>query len=182
MTVETAEDIRPIREEITNDLEAEPLEQPKRRRGRPPLSEEEKARRAAERGKTYIPRRQSLASLENRIGAMIVAINIPLRFLLPQDALDPIEIKALAKSIDEECKNNTTFRKYVETALKVQGSTSLVAVIGIIAGRRVVRHSEQLNIEIPSALGGKDGADAMLGAALEMITSGQPLMQTVSTG
>jgi hypothetical protein len=182
LVTKVVDEIQPVREDY-QELEAEPLtvaETPKRR-GRPPLSDEEKERRRLEREATGTYTRRttkSLASLENRIGAFLFTINVPLQFLVKQDALDPIEVNALAKAINEECTHNATFRKYVETALKVQGTTSLVAVIGIIAGRRVVRHSEQLNITIPDELGGKNGVDAMLGATLQMISTGQPLIQT----
>jgi hypothetical protein len=105
-------------------------------------------------------------SLEKEIGGLLVMINLPLQMVpaLQRDALDTVEITALAKGLDAECQVNPRFRKYVEQLLKVQGGTSLIAVVAMIAARRAVRHDIIPNI--PEEIGGKDGVDLMIGQAI----------------
>lgn len=165
------EDIAPAREEFI----AEPPEPDKpqelnadgsvkRKRGRPPGSKNKSGGSSPSRA----------GSLETQIGALLWTVNIPLQLIpqLQRDALDQIEITALAKAIDAECKKSATFRKYVESALKVQGATSLVSVIALIAARRVVRHEI---IDIPAEMGGAAGVDLTLGALISTV-SGQGII------
>jgi hypothetical protein len=88
---------------------------------------------------------------------------------LQRDALDNAEVNALAKSIDQQCQSSPRFRKYIESMLVVGTSTSLFAVVGIIAGRRLVRHNL---IPVPDELGGAANIDAALGAALSVMSGG----------
>lgn len=104
-------------------------------------------------------------SLEKEIGGLIVMVNLPLQMVpaLQRDALDHMEIQALSKAIDKQCQISPTFRKYVEQAISVQGGTSLVAIVAMIAARRVVRHDF---VPIPEEIGGKDGVDLLIGQAI----------------
>lgn len=166
------EDIAPARDEFvaekpepeTTQPELNPDGSVKRKRGRPPGSKNKSAGTIGTRG----------GSLETQIGALLWTVNIPLQLIpqLQRDALDQIEITALAKAIDAECKKSATFRKYVESALKVQGATSLVSVIALIAARRVVRHEI---IDIPAEMGGSAGVDLTLGALISTV-SGQGII------
>jgi hypothetical protein len=156
-----AEDISPVREEFraeTFSSAPDSLVAPKRR-GRPPGS----------KNKTTTSR--ASANIETQIGALLVTINMPLSLIpaLQKDALDPVEIQALAKGIKAQCDASPTFKKYVEQALKVTGATSLLAVVAIIASRRAVRHGV---VPIPEEMGGPAMVDALLGAALSTM-SGQ---------
>jgi hypothetical protein len=82
---------------------------------------------------------------------------------LPVDALDSVEIDALAISIDDQCKRSPRFRQYVLQALKVQSATSLIAVVGMIGARRAARHGM-----IPAPMAAQ--VDAGVGVALAMMT------------
>lgn len=112
----------------------------------------------------------SRGSLEQQIGGFILTINMPLSMFLPKDALDFVEIQALAKAIDQECQRNARFRKMVEQALAVQGGTSLLLVVAAIAGRRVVRHDL---ISIPDPIG-NEGADVALGTVIGVVAGIKP--------
>lgn len=122
-------------------------------------------------GKTGSRPRTRGGSLETQIGAMILTINAPFMLFASSDALDRVEIEALAHAIDQECQRSARFRKYVEQALQVQGGTSLVLVLGAIVGRRVVRHNL---IEVPEPIG-NDRADAALGGIIAMTVPGNGL-------
>lgn len=150
---------------------------PAKRRGRQPGSKNLGTTR----------RGRGSGSLKTQIGAMLVTFNMPLR-MLPMTqiyALDTSEIEALATAIDTECQNNAQFRKYVVSALNVQGVSSLIGVVAVIAGRRVIRAGVVPN-EILDPIGGKEGADAALGLFLPMMTAApmpQPIVveQTVES-
>lgn len=141
--------------------------QPVKRRGRPPGS-----KNRTYGGQPVGSRGRGKESLKTQIGAMLVTFNMPLRMLpiTSKDALDPTEIEALATAIDTECQNNPTFRKYVVKALQVQGTSSLIGVVAVIAGRRVVRHGI-IPDDVLAPVGGKEGADAMIGLMLPMMTA-----------
>jgi hypothetical protein len=136
---------------------------PAKKRGRQPGSTNSTT-------KQYAPRRTS-GSIENQIGAFLFTINAPLQLFLSNDALDAVEIQALAHALDQECSRNARFKKYVEQALAVQGGTSLVLVIASIVGRRVVRHRL---VEVPEPIG-NEGLDAMLGGIISMTTGKGPI-------
>lgn len=133
---------------------------PAKRRGRKP---------GFSPGKSSAPRRSGAASLESQIGAFLWTVNAPLQLIPPlqRDALDATEIQALAHAIDEECKRSPRFRKYVVQALSIQGGTSLFLVVGAIIGRRAIRHDI---VPVPEEIGGKAGADALLGGVIAMST------------
>lgn len=105
---------------------------PKRGRGRP--------RGSATRADA--PSKASRASLETRIGGMLLVCNSIVYFIpgAQKDALDPTEIAALAKAIDAECKQNARFRRYVEAALSAGSGGQLFGVLAIIGMRRASRH------------------------------------------
>jgi hypothetical protein len=126
-----------------------------------------RGRQVGWRAGTSTSRVNRKGSLEKEIGGLLVMVNMPLQMVpaLQRDALDHVEITALAKAIDQQCQTSPQFRKYVEQLLKVQGGTSLVAVVALIAGRRVIRH-DILPIEIPEEIGGAAGVDLMLGQAI----------------
>lgn len=131
---------------------------PAKKRGRKPGSSSGTSTRG-----DYAPRRGSV-NLETQIGAFLFTINTPFQLFLPKDALDAVEVQALAAAINQECQRNARFRKYVEQALRVQGGTSLLLVVAAIAGRRVARHNL---IDIPEPIG-NEGFDAMLGGVISM--------------
>lgn len=142
---------------------AVPLAEPaKRGRGRP--------RKDGTTGDTA-PRSPGAGSrsrtLEKDIGALLVTLNLPLTMFLPVDALDEVEIPALAVAIDEQCKRSPVFRGYVLRVLKVQSATSLFAVVAMIGARRAARHGI-----IPEAMN-PAGIDAGMGAALAMMSGGK---------
>ena len=171
MAVDIA-DLAPQREEFV----AEPPEQSKpqefnpdgtikRRRGRPAGS---KNKSSYGSGGSSPSRGRSL---ETQIGGMLFIVNTPLQLIpvLQRDALDSVEITALARAIDQECQKSPKFRKYVESALKVQGATSLISIVGLIVARRVVRHEI---VPIPAEMGGAAGVDLTLGSLISTF-SGQ---------
>lgn len=110
--------------------------------------------------------RASKGSLETQIGAFLLTVNAPFMMFASTDALDVVEIQALAHAINEECNRSARFRKMVEQALSVQGGTSLVLIVAAIAGRRVVRHNL---VTVPEPVG-NDKADALLGQIISMST------------
>lgn len=163
-------DLAPQREEFVAEApeQDKPTLNPdgtiKRRRGRPPGSKNKSSYGSG--GGASRAR-----SLEGQIGGMLFIVNTPLQLIpaLQRDALDTVEITALAKAIDQECQKSPRFRKYVESALKVQGATSLISIISLIAARRVVRHEI---IPIPDEMGGSAGVDLTLGSLISTF-SGQ---------
>ncbi len=78
-------------------------------------------------------------TLEAEIGGMITMWNTPISMVLPKYALEPTEIIALAKALDQQCQTSPKFRKYMEKALQGIGGVSLIGVLAVIVGRRVVR-------------------------------------------
>lgn len=56
------------------------------------------------------------------------------------DELDGAEIAALASAIDAQCKRSPRFRKVVEGFLGAGSGGTLIAVVGLIAVRRMARH------------------------------------------
>lgn len=154
------DDFAPVSEPRLPELNADGT--PKKRRGRPPGS----------KNRSTTARAGGKDSLKTQIGAMLVTFNMPLRMLPVTSiyALDPNEIEALATAIDTECQNNAQFRKYVVKALQVQGVSSLLGVVSVIAARRVVR-AGLIPDEALAPVGGKEGADAALGVVLPMMTA-----------
>lgn len=116
------------------------------------------------------------SSLRDQIGGLLFTVNMPLSMFLPRDALDTVEILALAKAIDDECQRNARFKKFVEQALAVQGGTSLILVVAAIAGRRVVRHNI---IEMPEPIS-NEGIDVALGAFIGITAGQQPNVDLAS--
>lgn len=112
------------------------------------------------------PRGPRTASLEKQIGGAIFFANMFVSIVSTKDALDPVEIEALAKAIDDECQRNARFKKYVESALAVQGGTNLALVVVMIIGRRAIRHNL---VPIPQPIG-NEGADAAIGQLLSIST------------
>jgi hypothetical protein len=60
---------------------------------------------------------------------------------LRADALDPVEITALAKAIDLQCRTSPRFRKYVEAVLSSGSGAGLIGVVLMISARRAARHN-----------------------------------------
>jgi hypothetical protein len=100
-----------------------------KRRGRPPGSKN-----------TGGGRRKR--SLKTEIGGTLTLLNMGVQLSpLSRDALDAIEINALAEGLDEEARKSPQFRKYLEYAIGVTGAGgNLYAVLAIIATRRAARH------------------------------------------
>lgn len=80
-------------------------------------------------------------SLQKEIEGLLAVLNAVIRPLAPRDALDSVEVAALAKSLDEQAKRSPRFRRGLEALLATTGGTSLGVVIGIIIGRRAARHN-----------------------------------------
>lgn len=117
--------------------ETHPAE-PKRRRGRPPRDPNSpptvRKPRATTRGR----------SLKDEIGGTLFLLNMAFAFMPDPwrgDALDDLEIMALAEALDDAAKANPVMHKYLSTVLVSGGSmANLVIVAGLIAGRRLARH------------------------------------------
>ena len=111
-------------------------------------------------------------SLETQIGSLLVMMNLfvmatPFR----SDALDTYEIAALAKSIDQQCKQSPRFRKYVEAALGVGSGGALAGMVLMIGARRVSRHGM-----VPAEI------DALLGSMIQTTVTRQGTEAPVGTG
>jgi len=132
--------------------EAKPDSVPKRR-GRPPRDPSAPA--PQRRGRK--PR-----SLESQIGSSLVMVNLPLMMFAAGDALDTVEIEALAKAIDAQCQTSPRFRKYVQTALDASSGGQLITVGGIIVARRLARHEILLPKEADEQLGRVLGSAATM--------------------
>lgn len=100
------------------------------------------------------PSRPSTRSLKSEISAAIMQVNLVLMIFPPTraDALDMVEIDALADALDEQAKKSARFRKALEGALLASSGGSLVGVIAIILGRRAARHGI-MPIEVDQQLG-----------------------------
>lgn len=126
--------------------------EPVKRRGRPPGSKNSTTTgTTAKRGR---PRK----SLEEKIGGMLTMVNLVFAFApaeLQGDALDMMEISALAKALDAAAKENPTLYKYLDAALGGSGSAMLnLAVVGVaIGGRRMARHDMVVGREWDERLG-----------------------------
>jgi hypothetical protein len=98
---------------------------PQRRRGRPP-------------GSKNRPR----GSLKTEIGGTLTMLNMAVQLSpFASDALDVIEIEALANALDEQAKQSPTFYRYISYVVKtVSGGGSLVGVCAMIGARRAARH------------------------------------------
>lgn len=109
----------PIREQA-------PRRKPGRPKGSPPMG----------------GRRSTTRSLEPQIAATLMAFNFALYLVPPvsADRLDEMEIMALARAIDAQCKQQPRFRKMVEGALAVTSGGQLLGVVAIIGARRASRH------------------------------------------
>lgn len=122
------------------------------RRGRPPGSGTGRRGRPARK-----------RSLEAEIGGYLSLLNMAFAFMpepLSGDALDDMEIQALAKALNDYAQQNATVYKYLSTVLVQGGSIGNLAMVAIlIVGRRLSRHG------LVSA-----DVDARLGAMLGMLT------------
>lgn len=128
----------PIQGPPAQDFQA-PQPPPKRGPGRP------KGSKTKNRPATgAAPKRGGSASYQSRrkkIGGTLTMFNMALQMTpLSSDRLDPLEIDALAKSLDEEARKSPTFRKYLDAALGVTGAGGLWSILGLIAIRRGARH------------------------------------------
>lgn len=103
--------------------------QPRRRRGRPPGS----------KTGSGAPSRRSL---EPQIAATLMAMNLAVMVIPPvsRDALDEVEITALARALDAQAKQSPRFRRMLEGALAVTSGGQLLGVCMIIGARRAARH------------------------------------------
>lgn len=101
-----------------------------KRRGRPPRD-------------PNAPRRpRSSRSLKPQIAATLTMLNVLPATFPPtrNDALDTIEIDALATALDEQAKTSPQLRKMLEGFLSVTSGGQLIGVVAIIAARRAARH------------------------------------------
>lgn len=119
--------------------ETHPVEEPKKRRGRPPKDPNAPPRPRATRTTTRRGR-----SLADEIGGTLYLMNLAFAFMPDPwrgDMLDDVEIKALAESLDEAARSNPTMHRYLSAVLVSGGSmANLVMVAALIGGRRLARH------------------------------------------
>lgn len=124
-----------------------------KRRGRPPGSKNKTSR----------------ASLKTEIGGTLTLFNMALAMTpYRADALDSIEIEALADALNEQAKQSPTFYRYISWVVKTtSGSGSLFGVVAIIGARRMARHGF-----LPEQF------DAQLGGLLALSTGKMPAPQS----
>jgi hypothetical protein len=143
-------------EDSVSDLLQDPIPKPvKRPVGRP-------------RKETTTPPKPSTikVSLEVQIAALLTSLNfIVLLTPFRDDALDPAEITALAKAVDQQAKASPQFKSYVEFALKAGNSGQIVGVLVMISVRRAARHG-YINKEF----------DGMVGAMFAVENASVPTM------
>lgn len=123
------------------------------------------------------PPQRPRASLETQIGSMLTAINLVL-LSVPQtrnDAMDPYEITALAKAIDQQAKQSPRFRKYLEAMLAAGSGAGLAGVVVMIGARRLARHGV-LQAEIDPLIG-----SLFEGSVKAMPSTGAPTRDTPIT-
>lgn len=124
-----------------DEVAGPPEQPPKRGPGRPKGS---KTRNRSEPKATGAKPRRGRPPGQSRkakIGGVLTMFNMALQVTpLRSDALDALEIDALAKSLDEEAKKNPTFARYLDAALAVGGAGGLWSVLALIAMRRGARH------------------------------------------
>lgn len=89
---------------------------------------------------TKPPSGVSQKSLATEIAAVLIQANLILTPVLRGDAMDDVEIMALAKAMDEQAKKSPRFRKALMKALEATGGAGLLTVVGMILGRRASRH------------------------------------------
>lgn len=147
----------------------EPVEPPKKRRGRPPKLDADgnrvnppkgatarprtagkpRTRRAAPRGpRSLAPEIAGLLTLVNTVLIMSPLGTRPLEAMtdpnvIPErvgDELDDAEIAALAAAIDMQARRSPRFRKMIEGMLTAGAGGQLIGVLGIVAARRAARH------------------------------------------
>lgn len=120
-------------------------------------------------GRTTSPNAPSRRSLEPQIAATLMTFNLALMVIPPlrNDALDEMEITALAKALDAQAKESPRFRKMLESALAVTSGGQLIGVCAIIGARRAARHGI-----IPPEADGQFGA--LLAASLNQKAPEQP--------
>lgn len=84
----------------------------------------------------------SSRSLKVEISAMLMTINIVIMMIPPlrNDAMDMVEMEALADALDEQARKSVRFRKALEGALAAQSGGTLIGVLAIIGARRAARH------------------------------------------
>lgn len=82
-------------------------------------------------------------SLKAEISGLLMTLNLALMLVPPlrSDALDEVEIEAMAQALDEECKRSLRFRRMMEAALSAGSGGTLIGVMAIIGARRAVRHN-----------------------------------------
>lgn len=84
--------------------------------------------------------RQSTASIQNDIAALLVYSNLMLAPVLKGDVMDDVEIVALSRAIDDQAKKSPRFRAAIQRMLAATGGTGLIGVSIMILGRRLARH------------------------------------------
>ncbi len=128
---------------------------PKRGPGRPRKDGSAPSRPAARR------------DLKAEISGLLMTVNIVMAFVPPLsgDALDVVEIEALAQALADEAKRSARFARMLDSALQVTGGAGLFGVVAIIATRRAARHE---------AFGLTRDMDAMLGALLAQSVDYKP--------
>lgn len=88
------------------------------------------------------PGRPSTRSLKTEISGLIMTLNVFIMMIPPvsKDALDMVEMDALADALDDQCKRSQKFRKAMESALSAGAGGTLFGIVAIIGARRAARH------------------------------------------
>ena len=119
------------------------------------------------RAKGRAPARTSTRSLETEIAGALWRVNLFVTIVSSRNALDMVEITALAKTLDAQAKANRRVREIIETALRATavGDIGLVAIA--IVGRRAARNGVLRVVGVSDAEA--TWVDAMLGESLRSI-------------
>ena len=104
----------------------------------PPKKRKERSDKGKRRGRRK--------NLEQQIGGTLTMLNLAFMFAPEEfrgDALDDVEISALAKALNDAAKENDQLYDWLNAALGGTGSALVsLAVVGVaIAGRRMARHN-----------------------------------------
>ena len=110
-----------------------------KRRGRQPYPRDDAGNIIRPDGSTSKAAGRSKVNLEAQLNGFVTVINTFVNAYKPLYALDPIEVAALVKALNQQCQVSPKFRKYIEKALSGFGGVNLVGVLVLIATRRVAR-------------------------------------------
>lgn len=111
----------------------------------------------------------SRAKLEQELGGLLTGINLGLMMIPPlaADQLTEAEIVILSRGLVDQAERSARFKGWLVAAVRSGGGFSLFAAVGLIAGRRAVRHG--ILPGVPAEIELRAELDLRLAAAEEMI-------------